>query len=131
MEIDFIGKAKAVREGTLNEYSQRSYHLVKEYFDVDLDVESQYHVIRKYTYDRSYLYFSFSNEDTNYDVIYQRNGRGDNKNISTYLVESVGEKGLITKICFLEDENTEIVVGDIDNTPLALKIEGIINELQA
>ena len=127
--ITFIGKKEPIDITIIEDYLEDGVSQLKEHFDIDDGNYQLVNTVRKYTYDRSYLFFTFFGDDRNYDVIYQRNNRGSDQEILTYLVESVGRQGMVTKICFLGRDNPKIIVGDIGNSPLALKVEGIIKEL--
>jgi hypothetical protein len=130
-DIRFIGKREPIEKDIIDQYYQKAIDQLQENFDIEDDYYHLVQTVRKYTFDKSYLCFTFFGEDANYDVIYQRDGRGNNKRISTYLVESIGEKGMITKIYILsKDHDKKLISGNIAQTPLALKVESIINELE-
>ena len=129
-DIRIIGKAESIEEAVLEEYCNKGISLLKEHFEIPDDNYQLVETLRKYGYDRSYLSFCFMGEDTNYDVIYQRDARGVDKNISTYLIESVGRDGMITKICQENgDESVFDIPGKDENLEIRNKVVGILEEL--
>jgi hypothetical protein len=129
--VRYIGKRELLENEKLDEYLDLSTYQIERIFNAQLVPRDCVDIARKYTYDRSYLAFVFLKGENVYNVIHQRDGRGNNCVVSSYIIEaeiSEIETFAINRISLIKN-GEESASCSLSQEELEVKVRSICEEL--